>query len=202
MMVIMGTASQLPPGLEVSLAAYRHSVFIEALGWQLPAEDWLERDQFDRDDTVYVVAQGERGEVCGCARLLPTTKAYLLGDVFPELMNGLPLPHDRHIWELSRFSTMPVGDSFAVSREAARARFCTLFAAVAEVASAHGASRLITVTALGVERILRSIGIHAHRVGPPRIVDCKPTLAMWIELDSQTRRALGLHEACDVGVKQ
>lgn len=202
MMVVTGTACQLPPGLEVSLAAYRHSVFVEALGWRLPAEGWLERDQFDRDDTVYVVAQGERGEVCGCARLLPTTKAFLLGDVFPEMMNGVPLPHDRYIWELSRFSTMPVGDSLAVSREEARARFCTVFAAVVEAATAQGASRLITVTALGVERILRSIGIHAHRVGPPRIIDGKPTLAMWIELDSQTRQALGLCEACDVRVKQ
>lgn len=192
MMVVTGTASQLPPGLEVSLAAYRHSVFVEALGWQLPAEGWLERDQFDRDDTVYVVAQGVRGEVCGCARLLPTTKAYLLGDVFPELMNGLPLPHDRHIWELSRFSTMPVGGSLVVSREEARARFCTVFAAVVEVATGRGASQLITVTALGVERILRSIGIHAHRAGAPRMVDGKPTLALWIELDEQTRNALHL----------
>lgn len=202
MMVVAGTACQLPSGLEVSLAAYRHSVFVEALGWQLPVEGWLERDQFDRDDTVYVVAQGERGEVCGCARLLPTTKAYLLGDVFPEMMNGSPLPHDPQIWELSRFATMPVGDSQVVSREDARARFCTLFAAMVEVASAHGASRLITVTALGVERILRSIGIHAHRVGPPRIVDGKPTLAMWIELDSQTHQALGLRAASDVSVRQ
>lgn len=202
MMVVTGTACQLPPGLEVSLAAYRHSVFVEALGWQLPAEGWLERDQFDRDDTVYVVAQGGRGEVCGCARLLPTTRAYLLGDVFPELMNGFPLPHDRHVWELSRFSTMPVGDSLTVSREEARVRFCTLFAGVVEVASAHGASRLITVTALGVERILRSIGIHAHRAGPPKIIDSKPTLAMWIELDSLTHQSLGLHETCDVRVKQ
>lgn len=201
-MVVTGTVSQLPPGLEVSLAAYRHSVFVEALGWELPANGRLERDQFDRDDTIYVIARGAEGEVCGCARLLPTTQAYLLSDVFPELMNGFPLPHDRHVWELSRFSTMPVGDSHAVSREEARARFCDLFAGVVEVASAHGAARLITVTALGVERILRGIGIHAHRAGPPKIIDSKPTLAMWIELDGLTYQSLGLHEACDVGVKQ
>lgn len=202
MMVVTGTSSQLPARLEVSLATYRHNVFVEALGWQLPGEGLLERDQFDRDDTVYVVAQDGRGEVCGCARLLPTTKAYLLSDVFPQLMNGSPLPHDRHVWELSRFSTMPIGDSLTISREEARTRFCTLFAAVVEAASAHEASRMITVTALGVERILRSIGIHAHRAGPPRILSGKPTLAMWIELDGQTHRALGLRGVCDVGAKQ
>jgi len=91
--VVSGTKSQLSPGLEVALATYRHEVFIEALGWQLPVENGLERDQFDRPDTLYVVAQDTCGSVCGCARLLPTTQAYLLDEVFPGLMNGLPAPH-------------------------------------------------------------------------------------------------------------
>lgn len=34
--------------------------------------------------------------------------------------------------------------------------------------------------------------MHAHRVGPPQMIDDKPVLAMWIELDDQTRKALGL----------
>lgn len=195
MMLVSGNTSQLPPGLEVALAAYRHRVFVDALLWQLPTEDGLERDQFDRADTLYVIARGSKGEVCGCARLLPTIKAYLLDDVFPELMNGFPAPHSHDVWELSRFSTMPVEGAPALPRGEARVRFCSLFAAVVEAASAHGAIRLITVTALGVERILRNIGIHAHRVGPPRLVDGKPTLAMWVELDDQTRRALQLPES-------
>lgn len=202
MIVVKGTASQLPPGIEVSLAAYRHSVFVDVLGWQLPVEGQLERDQFDRDDTLYVVARDAEGEVCGCARLLPTKKAYLLDDIFPELLNGLPAPHSEKVWELSRFSTMPVGRSPPVSREEARARFCSLFAAVVEIATAHGAARLITLTALGVERILRSVGIHAHRVGPPRLIDGKACLAMWIELDNLTCHALGLSEPFSVSTKQ
>jgi N-acyl-L-homoserine lactone synthetase len=67
-----------------------------------------------------------------------------------------------------------------------------LFAAVVEAAIAQGATRLITFTAMGVERILRSIGMHAHRVGPPQLIDGEPVLAMWIELDNQTRQALNL----------
>ncbi len=192
MMLVSGNTSQLPPGLEVALATYRHRVFVDALQWQLPVEDGLERDQFDRDDTLYVVARGSKDEVCGCARLLPTTRSYLLDEIFPELMNGLPAPHSHDVWELSRFSTMPVDGAPALLRGEARVRFCRLFAVVVEIAAAHGATRLITVTALGVERILRSIGIHAHRVGPPRLVDGKPTLAMWVELDDQTRGALQL----------
>jgi len=202
MMLVSGNTSQLPPGLEVALATYRHRVFVDALQWQLPVENGLERDQFDRDDTLYVVARDLKGEVCGCARLLPTTKAYLLDDVFPYLMNGFPAPHSHEIWELSRFSTMPVSETPAVSREDARVRFCRLFAAVVEIAAAYGATRLITVTALGVERILRSVGIHAHRAGPPRLVDGKPTLAMWVELDEQTCRSLQLPGKREGNVRQ
>lgn len=190
--VATGTKSELPNGLETALAAYRYEVFIKTLQWQLPVEDGLERDQFDRPDTLYVVAGDLDGNVCGCARLLPTTKAYLLDEVFPGLMNGAPAPHSPDTWELSRFSTMAPKETTVPSKDEARRRFCALFAAVVEVASARGATRLITFTAMGVERILRSIGMHAHRVGPPQMIDDKPVLALWIELDDQTRKALGL----------
>jgi acyl homoserine lactone synthase len=190
--VVTGTASQLPSGLETALAVYRHAVFIEALQWQLPVENGLERDQFDRPDTLYAIVRNVNGGVCGCARLLPTTKAYLLDEVFPSLMNGAPAPHTPDVWELSRFSTMATNQASTPSREELRRRFCSLFSAVVEVATAQGAARLITFTALGVERILRSIGMHAHRVGPPQMIDGEPVLALWIELDDQTRRALNL----------
>jgi acyl homoserine lactone synthase len=199
--VATGTSSELPPGLETALAIYRYEVFIQALQWQLPTENGLERDQFDRSDTLYAVARDASGNVCGCARLLPTTKSYLLDEVFPGLMNGAPAPHAPDTWELSRFSTMAPSETTVPSREEARRRFCSLFASVVQVACAQGATRLITFTALGVERILRSIGMHAHRVGPPQMIDNKPVLALWIELDDQTRKALGLPTIPIAGIK-
>lgn len=190
--VMTGTRSQLSPGMEVALATYRYRVFIETLRWQLPVENGLERDQFDRPDTLYVIARDIAGSVCGCARLLPTTQAYLLDEVFPGLMNGAPAPHTTDVWELSRFSTKANGERTTPSRDEARRRFCMLFAAVVEAAIEQGANRLITFTAMGVERILRNIGMHAHRVGPPQLIDGEPVLALWIELDDQTRQALNL----------
>jgi acyl homoserine lactone synthase len=192
MTVLSSTRSQLSSMAEEELASYRYAIFVETLQWQLPAENGREFDQFDRPDTRYVIARDAQGLICGCARLLPTTRAYLLDEVFPGLMNGQPAPHDAQVWELSRFSTKGTGELNPPSREAARARFCTLFAAVVEAAMAQGATRLITFTAMGVERILRSIGMHAHRVGPPQMIDDKPVLAMWIDLDEQTCNALGL----------
>lgn len=190
--IVSGTRSQLSPDLEVALATYRYEIFIETLRWQLPVENRLERDQFDRPDTLYVIARDAQESVCGCARLLPTTQAYLLDEVFPGLMCGAPPPHASDVWELSRFSTKAPGESSTPSREEARRRFCVLFAAVVEAALERGATRLITFTAMGVERILRSIGMHAHRIGPPQLIDGEPVLAMWIELDDQTCRALNV----------
>lgn len=185
-----GTAGELPAGMEGRLGLYRYSVFVEELGWDLPTPPGSERDQFDREDTVYVVAQDERGQVAGCARLLPTTRNFLLGEVFPQLMNGLPVPCSPEIWELSRFSTRPGESGTGLAKDEQRSRFCLLFRTLVRAAKERGATRLITFTALGVERILRQIGIHAHRVGPPQPIDGKPVIALWIELDDQTGKAL------------
>jgi acyl homoserine lactone synthase len=190
--VVKGTGSQLVPGLETALAVYRYEIFVETLRWQLPVENGLELDQFDLPETSYVIVQDAHGAVCGCARLLPTTRAYLLDEIFPGLMSGAPPPHAPEIWELS---TKVVGEKTPPSRDEARKRFCDLFSAVVEMAIELGAVRLITFTAVGIERILRSIGMHAHRVGPPQLIDGEPVLALWIELDDQTRRALGLPTA-------
>lgn len=101
-----GCSAELRQPLMIRMARYRHRVFVERLGWKLHCRDALELDQFDRDDTIYVIAQNEDGEVIGTARLLPTTRPYLLAEVFPHLLNGAPAPDAPDVWELSRFASM------------------------------------------------------------------------------------------------
>lgn len=186
-----GTAGELHSGIEAALAAYRYRVFVEELGWPLPSRDGLERDEFDRVDTLYVVARDEHGRVCGCGRLLPTDKPYLLSEVFPELMGGLPLPASPTIWELSRFSASPPPNVLLSAVDAWR-KTCALMREVVRVAIAQGAERLIAFSAVGNERLLRRMGVNVHRVAAPQLIDGKPVLAFWIELDPQTRSALSL----------
>ena len=88
MRITSGCSAELRPPLMTRLARYRHRVFVETLGWQLQCRDALEWDQFDREDTLYVIAQNAVGDVIGTARLLPTTRPYLLSEVFPVLLNG------------------------------------------------------------------------------------------------------------------
>lgn len=184
---------RLEPAVEGELAAYRYRVFVEHLGWDLPQQNaGKERDQFDSSDTVYAWVRDERGRMCGCARLLPTTGPYLLDEVFPYLLDDAEAPHAQDVWELSRYTTELVS-GHADSLLAAQQRFRTLLRAVVEAAMGHGARRLITFSYVGVERIARRFGLHVHRAGSVHNIDGRPSLAFWIEIDAQTLAALGLN---------
>lgn len=190
--ILVGTPDQLQGGIEADLATYRYKVFVEHLGWDLPiTQVGAERDEYDRPDTLYILVKDFSGNICGCARLLPTTQDYPLATMCPELFGNQPVPRATDIWELSRYTTQLVNGEIT-SREEAQGRFRHLLKAVVEAAAKRGARRLITFSFLGVERIARNFGLHVHRVGPPQMMDGKPIIAFWIELDEQTFTALGL----------
>jgi N-acyl-L-homoserine lactone synthetase len=182
---IAGTSGGLTPDLMIGLARFRYQVFIEMLGWQLQTADGdQELDQFDRPDTVYVIARDESGDIAGSARLLPTTRPYLLGDVFPHLLHGQPPPATSAIWELSRFAAV----DFSAARTSALSQCSSpvavgLLRAAIRCAAERGAERLITVSPLGIERLLQRYGFRAYRAAPPVIVDGHPLFACLIEFD-------------------
>lgn len=188
---------RLPAPLDTALAHYRHRIFVEQLGWKLPgADDHFERDQYDREDTVYVVAQDdETGSICGCARLLPTTRPYLLQELFPFLLaDDMPAPVAGDVWELSRFAANPAASPAAsdLNHEDSAWAVRPMLASVVECAAKLGARQLIGVTFLSMERLFRRIGVHAHRAGAPQRIDDRMVVACWIDIDSQTLSALGL----------
>ncbi|MGJ7505463.1 MULTISPECIES: acyl-homoserine-lactone synthase [unclassified Variovorax] len=179
--ILTGRSDSLAPGTLHELAKYRYKIFVEKLGWKLVTAHDTELDQFDRDDTMYLLARGDAGEVIGTARLLPTVRPYLLGEVFPQLIPGEP-PRDPEVWELSRFAAS--GDEIAASgalSQFASTKVIALLEAALRFAAAHGVHRLITVSPLGIERLLRRYGFAAHRAGPPAIVDGQPIFACWID---------------------
>ena len=177
---ITGTSQNLSEEVFVGLARYRHKVFVETLGWDLATQAGLELDQFDRPDTVYVVAR-EEGRYVGVARLLPTVRPYLLGEVFPQLMGDALPPSSPDVWELSRFAAIDF-HSNALPGQFWSPTTIGLLHAVKSCALRHQASRLIAVTTVSVERLLRKTGFLVHRAGPPQIIDGYPLSACWIEL--------------------
>ena len=183
MRVVSGVTAHLPEGFYGRVAHYRHRVFIERLGWQLDAQDGAESDQFDRTDTVYVAIEDEQAQIAGCARLLPTTRPYLLSEVFPQLLNGLAPPRDPAIWELSRFAAMDFnGRSTLPLAQFSSSATAELMRGAVACAAHLGAERLLTVSPVGIERLIRRLGIRAHRAGPPMIIGGHAIFACWIEI--------------------
>ncbi|QPF73621.1 GNAT family N-acetyltransferase [Roseateles sp. DAIF2] len=172
--------------LLAELAAYRYRVFVETLGWTLNCAPQRELDQFDHADAHYVLLRDREGRLSGCARLLPTTRPYLLSEVFPMLAPG-GLPSDAAVWELSRFVTLsPDSEAQATGGNPALRQFSSdqaiaLLQAAIDHASAQGVSRLVTVSPVGVERLLTMAGFSAGRLAPPQTVGGRRLFACQIE---------------------
>ena len=81
----------------------RKRVFVDLLKWDVPVLDGrFELDEFDDEQANYIIVADREGNHLGSARLLPTTRPHILGDLFPELCAG-PVPAGPDIFEITRF---------------------------------------------------------------------------------------------------
>jgi acyl homoserine lactone synthase len=63
----------------------------------------MEYDQYDNPAACYLVWRDRDGKARGSSRLYPTDRPYMLQEVFPQLVNKIPLPASAQVWEGSRF---------------------------------------------------------------------------------------------------
>lgn len=168
MRVLFGDRETLKPVAVSNLGRYRYKVFVEHLKWHLPCEAGHEFDQFDRSDTKYLIALGQGEDIVGCARLLPTTHPYLLESVFPVLLNGQPPPSSPEVWELSRFAAVDFSeDKPSVLKQFSVRAAVELLRISMACAKRCGARKLVTVSPMGVERLLAWAGFSWVRAGNP-----------------------------------
>ena len=185
---ISGPPEELTPNEITRLYNYRYDVFIDHLQWEV-VEGYgsidlrIEKDQFDTDETIYVVAKDVQNHIVGCARLLPTTKPYLLKDVFPELLNGLEAPESDDVWELSRFTSFDLNNVPQSITQFSAESTVQLLRKTMEVAKEYGANKLISVSPLAVERLLRREKFSAMRLGPPVRAFGQPLIACLINIE-------------------
>lgn len=157
--------------LFVDFMRARRQVFIDRLGWNLPASDGMEFDQYDTPLCRWVVLH-EYGQVLGGIRLIPTTAAcgiysYMLRDaqrgLLPDIPNDilfLDAPRDPRVVEASRLFIV---DAVPARRRAEVQR--DLMRAMGEVAMDMGASRVIGIVPWVFARWLKRIGLSAVPVG-------------------------------------
>ncbi|HEY4318631.1 MAG TPA: acyl-homoserine-lactone synthase [Herbaspirillum sp.] len=172
-----GTAQEWSPHIYPQLLRYRHRIFVDELGWDIPSRDGMEFDQFDRDDTVHVAAHDGAGEIGAYSRLLPTVKPYLLSEVFPQLMDGQCLPRSEDTWELSRFTAQDSRDG-QVSRHFVFSPMAVeLLHYSVSTAARHGARNLIFVGSPGMATLMSRADFDVKRIGRPRIIGGHRVLA-------------------------
>ena len=179
--VAIDSRRQLSTRIVSLMYAFRHEVFVKRLKWSFPIVKGVERDQYDTGDAKYVVVSDGPDRVTACARLLPTTAAYMLPDLFPQLLGGAPPPRDPAIWELSRFTTRvhATCDGRVLSLSKPTLESLHL---IFEFARRREAVRLIFVTSVQIERLLLRAGIPAHRIATPAAVDGALSVALFIEI--------------------
>jgi acyl homoserine lactone synthase len=150
---------------------------------------------FDDLDPVYIVCE-DGGDVLGSWRLLPTTKPYMLKDVFPELLYGKPAPEAPDVWEISRFAVSKRvcgNESLGTIKTVTNLLLEQLF----KFAAQRDISRIVAVADVRFERILKRAGLLTFRYGPPLQIGVTRAISGYADVtDLNLRRLqLGLEES-------
>ena len=100
----------------------RHDIYVGRRGWRaLERADGRDIDQFDAENTVYLLGIDEEGRVTAGLRLNPTTGPHLIRDVFPHTVTGRPIPASEDIYEFTRWfvakDRVSAGDNSRIAGE-------------------------------------------------------------------------------------
>lgn len=166
----------------------RAKVFKCKKSWDVQVIDGMEIDGFDTLDPFYLIARYDVNHdyVCGCWRVLPTTGPNMLAHIFPELLHGQPAPRSSLVWELSRFVLeSPEHSEHAFSRATVRTILAIVIFAID-----NGVEQLVTVTTVGVEKMLIRLGLDVNRFGSPIKIGVERAVALRIELNNKTCSSL------------
>jgi len=169
----------------------RKRVFVDLLGWDLPVlAGKYELDQFDDAHARYLILADAEQNHLASARLLPTTRPHILGDLFAQLCDAPP-PAGPNTWEITRFCL----DRRLRAAERRHWRDA-LVVALAQYALVHG---IMTYTGVAEQAWLAQIlqfGWQAERLGPPRTIEGMTLGALRIDITPDTPRLLaanGIH---------
>nr|CAQ15953.1 vI protein [Pseudomonas fuscovaginae] len=166
----------------------RAKIFRDKKDWDVSVIGGMEIDGYDALNPYYMILQDAdlNESVRGCWRLLPTTGPNMLADTFPELLAGAPVPRAEDTWELSRFAIcQQSGRPYAFSDQSLIA-----IRAVVHFGVERGLKRFVTVTTVGVEKLLIRLGLDIRRLGPAKTIGVERAVALSIALNHKTLDAL------------
>lgn len=158
----------------------RYDVFVEKMGWSLDCARGIERDQFDRPDTVYLLCIDDRGNLKGAMRLLPTEQPHLMSEAFPQLCAD-GVPRSKKIWEVSRFYSL-TGRHMLLERDRTVSELvCGLF----EYGLMSGIEQVTCVASMVLFPTILKAGWNVTPLGLPSVSDGEVILAFQIDLNGE-----------------
>ena len=176
----------------------RHRLFVERQRWDVPSVHGLEHDEFDTPAAQYLVWNDEAGEVRGVARLLPTSRPYMVKKLWPDLVAG-DLPESASVWEATRFGC----DQSLCSADRRRS-VAELLCGMQEFGLANDIARYLAVMPV---RLLKCVvvkaGCEIFIPGPARMIGRFPTVAAYLTVSNrvlaelQRRSGIGGRVLCD-----
>tara|TARA_R110000868_G_scaffold218576_2_gene469223 strand:- start:147338 stop:147988 length:651 start_codon:yes stop_codon:yes gene_type:complete len=168
MLIIVNKDNQSKYSKElISMHQLRKKVFKDKLKWDVTIRNGMEFDQFDTPDACYLMHLNEKGDVDGSTRLIPTLKPYLLGDVFPELLETEIVPKAENVWEATRFCSN--------SESAPKDIMAILLAGMLEFALQENIKEYLSVSDIRMEPLFRRNGWPAQRLG--KVIDTGTDMA-------------------------
>ncbi|WP_135211269.1 acyl-homoserine-lactone synthase [Vitreimonas flagellata] len=159
----------------------RKKVFIDQMGWRLEHIAGVEIDCYDAEDVVYLLeADNPRAPVTGSARLLPTDRPHLLGEVFACLCDEAA-PSGPTVWEATRFCPAP-----DMPKGAARhALLNRIIGAIIETGLLFGIERVTFVASETLAPLAEQAGWSVRPLGPPKKIGRERLRAYVAEIDSE-----------------
>lgn len=160
----------------------RHQIFVGERGWKtLERPDGREIDQYDNDDTIYLLAL-EKDRVVGGHRLYPTTKPNMISEVFPHLAAVSGCPSAPDIWEWSRYFIVPDRRDGDLNLR--------LMAAVQEFCLEEGITRVSAVIEMWWLPRFQQAGFVLTPLGVPALIENAWTIATLIEISETALRSV------------
>ena len=162
----------------------RHKVFCDTKGWVATNPERKEIDTYDYLSPVHFIHINASNNVDGCCRILPTTGPNMLKDIFPELMGSTPVPEHATMWEISRFAIDKEQSDlgFASISEATSELLITLF----KYAFDNNIKKIVAVTDIAFERVLRRAGLYTSRYSEPHKYDNCEAVAGYADVNHET----------------
>jgi acyl-homoserine lactone synthase len=159
----------------------RYEALVVGRGWDLESSSGEEIDEFDGENSTYLIDTDDRGKVNGSVRLISTKFPTIINEIFPHFCTD-EAPRTDLIWESSR------GHVGNLCRDPLA--WIRLQLAQLEIALLHGVEEVVFVVDTFLLPKWVSAGWNLAPLGPPTEVDGENYIACTITVSPAALRMM------------